>query len=100
MRIPHFNGEAVSGGYFNVYWLPRMQGNAYNYIRFATEEEISECMPLTVTPAADKVIRIWMEYTPLDEKPEDIPEQELTRVDREALDELDFYTVEWGGTEF
>ena len=83
-----------------VYWLPRMQGNAYNYIRFATEEEISECMPLAVTPAADKVIRIWMEYTPLDEKPEDIPEQELTRVDREALDDLDFYAVEWGGTEF
>ena len=84
---------------FIVYWLPRMQGNAYNYIRFATEEEINECMPLTMTPTADKVIRIWMEYTPLDEKPEDIPEQELTRVDREALDDLDFYAVEWGGTQ-
>ena len=82
-----------------MYWLPQMQKNPYNYIRFATAEEIEEVMPLTVEPAAEKVIRVWMEYTPLEEDNE-IPEQELVQVDRSALEELGFYAVEWGGTDF
>lgn len=84
---------------FIIYWLPVMQGNAWNLIRFATEEEIGECMPLTITPAADRVLRVWMEFTPLEEKPEGIEEQELVRVDRAELEKTDFYAVEWGGTE-
>lgn len=85
---------------FIIYWLPRLQNNAYNYIRFATEDEINECMPLAITPAPDKTVRIWMEYTSLEEKPEGISEQELIRVNRDELSNLDFYVVEWGGTEF
>ena len=84
---------------FIMYWLPQMQKNPYNYIRFATAEEIEEVMPLTIEPAAEKVIRVWMEYTPLEEDNE-IPEQELVQVDRSALEELGFYAVEWGGTDF
>ena len=84
---------------FIVFWLPRMQGNAYNYIRFKTEEEINEVMPLEITPSADKVVRVWMEYKPLTEKIE-IQEQELVQIDRSELEKLDFYAVEWGGTEF
>lgn len=56
-------------------------------------------MPLNLEPAADKVIRVWMDFTPLDEKT-DVAEQNLAVVDREAMSELDFYAVEWGGTEF
>ena len=84
---------------FIVYWLPRLQANAYNYIRFATAEEIDECMPLETEPAADKVIRVWMEYTALDEKIE-LPEQELEQVVREDLKGTPLLMVEWGGSEF
>ena len=34
----------------------------YNYIRFATREEIDANMPLTITPEPDTTIRILMEY--------------------------------------
>ena len=85
---------------FIIYWLPIMQENDWNLIRFATEEEINECMPLTLTPAADRVLRIWMEFTPLEEKPEGLEEQELVQVNRAELEETDFYAVEWGGMEY
>lgn len=84
---------------FIVFWLPRMQSNAFNYIRFKTEEEINEAMPLEINPSADKVVRVWMEFSPLTEKME-IKEQKLVQVDRSELEKLDFYAVEWGGTEF
>ena len=31
---------------FIVYWLPKLEANKYNYIRFATTEEINKNMPL------------------------------------------------------
>ena len=84
---------------FIVFWLPQLQQNPWNYIRFATELEIDAVMPLSVTPAPEKVLRVWMEFTPLSEKVE-LPPQPLTRVDRESLNASDFYAVEWGGTGF
>ena len=84
---------------FIIYWLPQMQNNEYNYIRFDTEEEINEVMPLTITPAADAVIRVWMSFTSLD-APIQVEEQILTPVDRAAYEDLNFYAVEWGGSEF
>ena len=84
---------------FIVYWLPKLQANAYNYIRFATAEEIEECMPLETEPAADKVIRVWMETTALDEKIE-IEEQQLEQVVREDLKDTPLLMVEWGCTDF
>ena len=84
---------------FIIYWLPQMQNNEYNYIRFDTEEEINEVMPLTITPDADAVIRVWMSFTSLD-APIQVEEQILTPVDRNAYKDLNFYAVEWGGSEF
>ena len=31
---------------FIIYWLPKLEKNKYNYIRFATKEEIDTDMPL------------------------------------------------------
>ena len=83
---------------FIIYWLPQMKERPFNYIRFATEEEINESMPLTTEPSADKVLRVWMVFAYLGDKIE-VPEQKLEPVDRAALDKLGFYAVEWGGTE-
>lgn len=77
---------------FILYWLPKMEHNLYNYIYFATSEEIEKYMPLQVKPAPDTIIRVMMEFQPMSEKKE-IKEQILTPVERKG-----FTVVEWGGS--
>ena len=77
---------------FIVYWLPKLEANKYNYIRFATMEEINENMPLEVNPKPKSVIRILMTYKGL-EKPIKVKEQKLETKNREG-----YTLVEWGGT--
>lgn len=78
---------------FIVYWLPKLEQNEYNYIRFATMEEINEYMPIEFSKEPDTLIRVLMEYKGLDEYIE-VPEQQLETPTREG-----FVAVEWGGTE-
>ena len=78
---------------FIIYWLPKLEANKYNYIRFATKEEIEANMPLTITPTPDTTIRILMEYKGL-ENPIEVEEQNLEKTERKG-----FVAVEWGGTE-
>lgn len=78
---------------FIIYWLPKLQNNKYNYIRFASINEINEYMPLELSIKADTVIRVLMQYKPLKEKIE-VVEQKLETPKREG-----FTLVEWGGTE-
>ena len=76
---------------FIIYWLPQLEVNEYNYIRFATSEEIEEYMPMTVTPQPDSIIRILMAYKPLDE-PIKVKEQKI-----ESPSRTGYTVVEWGG---
>lgn len=78
---------------FIIYWLPKLQNNKYNYIRFASQDEINEYMPLEFSESPDTVIRVLMQYKVLDEKIE-VVEQKLEKQAREG-----FTVVEWGGTE-
>ena len=78
---------------FIIYWLPKLEANKYNYIRFATREEIDANMPLTIKPMPDTTIRILMEYKGLENSIE-VEEQNLEKTERKG-----FVTVEWGGTE-
>lgn len=77
---------------FIVYWLPQMEKNKYNYIRFQSMEEINENMPLEITPNPETLIRVVMEWKGLDEKIE-TKEQQLQEVERKG-----YTVVEWGGT--
>lgn len=78
---------------FIIYWLPQLQENEYNYIRFASMEEINDYMPLNVDPQPDTVIRILMLYKPLDTAIE-VNEQQLGPTpSRDG-----FTLVEWGGS--
>ena len=70
-----------------------MEHNNYNYIRFATSEEINSEMPLDISPVPKTLIRVLMEFKPLDEKIE-VKEQKLEKVERKG-----YTVVEWGGTE-
>ena len=78
---------------FIVYWLPKLEKNKYNYIRFATEEEINENMPIQVTPKPDTIIRVLMVWKGM-QKPIEVEKQQLKTPTRTG-----FTVVEWGGTE-
>ncbi len=78
---------------FIIYWLPKLESNKYNFIRFQTEEEINNNMPLEIEPKPDTVIRVVMEFKALEE-PIQIQEQNLKTPERTG-----YTVVEWGGTE-
>ena len=77
---------------FIVYWLPILEKNKYNYIRFETLDEINENMGLEIIPKPETLIRINMEFKGLS-RPLDIKEQQLVKVERKG-----YTVVEWGGT--
>lgn len=74
-----------------VYWLPQMENSAYNYIRFASAEEIENYMPLDFSVRPDSVIRVNMLWKALD-APVDVKEQKIETPARDG-----FIAVEWGG---
>ena len=78
---------------FIVYWLPKLQKNEYNLIRFATLDEINKNMPLEFSVQPDTIIRVLMQFKSLDNYIE-IKEQKLETPERTG-----FVAVEWGGTE-
>lgn len=79
---------------FIVYWLPRLEVNEYNLIRFETKVEIDENMPLYITPKPDTVIRVMMDHHPAKGTEKVEPQQLPPPPKREG-----FVVVEWGGTQ-
>ena len=77
---------------FIVYWLPQMEDNPYSLITFQ-QEAYTEAAKLTVTPAPDSILRVFMTWKPL-EKSMDIPAQTIPAFERRG-----FTVVEWGGAE-
>ena len=77
---------------FIVYWLPILEKNDYNLIRFESLNTINEQMPLIINPKPDTLIRVLMAYKPLDNKIE-VKEQKLIKQTRKG-----YTVVEWGGT--
>ncbi|MBO4878204.1 MAG: hypothetical protein J5501_09385 [Ruminococcus sp.] len=77
---------------FIVYWLPRMEHNAYNLITFQGDA-YTDSAKLDITPSPDSLLRIFMVYMPL-ENAVDIQPQQLETFERKG-----FTVVEWGGTE-
>lgn len=76
---------------FIVFWLPKMQNNAYNLITFQ-DEVYTNNAKLEITPEPDSILRVFMAYKPLEE-PISIEEQTL-----EAFQRQGFTVIEWGGT--
>ena len=77
---------------FISYWLPQMEGNAYNLIAFPTDI-YAEKARLNVYPQPDSELRIFMVFQALDE-PKDA---EITMP--EPFERKGFTVVEWGGCE-
>ncbi|MBQ7835078.1 MAG: hypothetical protein IJ385_04780 [Ruminiclostridium sp.] len=70
-----------------------MEDNPYNVITFQTDEYI-KTTPLTISPAPDSSIRVFMTWYSSDEAVEILP-QTLPEYERNG-----FTIVEWGGTEY
>lgn len=77
---------------FIVYWLPRMEHNAYNLIAFQGDA-YTDAAALHITPSPDSICRIFMTYVPMESAVE-IEPQELETFERKG-----FAVVEWGGSE-
>ena len=75
---------------FLIYWLPKMESNAYNLLSFQTAAYTDHAR-LTVNPQPDTVLRVYLAWKALEE-PVDIEPQVLTAPAREG-----FTLVEWGG---
>lgn len=78
---------------FIVYWLPELESNEYNFVRFKTKSEIDASMPLSIEPAPDTVIRVMMEF-----KPANGTEQVMAQNFPLVPERRGFVVVEWGGT--
>lgn len=77
---------------FIVYWLPQMEGNAYNLIAFQSEA-YTNAAQLHVTPEPETVLRVFMAWMP-QEKLVEVEPQTLLTTERSG-----FTLVEWGGTQ-
>ncbi len=77
---------------FIIFWLPKMENNAYNIISFQ-EKLYTENAKLTVSPTPDTLIRVFMAWKNSDEFIE-IEPQELSAPERNG-----FTVIEWGGSE-
>ena len=75
---------------FLIYWLPKMESNAYNLLSFQTAAYTDHAR-LTVNPQPDTMLQVYLAWKALEE-PVDIEPQVLTAPAREG-----FTLVEWGG---
>ena len=74
---------------FIIYWIDKLENNKYNFISFRDQ---SDMMSLSLSKTPDTLIRVMMDYKPLDNYIE-VEAQSLTKVNRTG-----FTVVEWGGT--
>lgn len=78
---------------FVQYWLPILEKNENNFIRFYVNEDYDVFSSNNVIPKPETSIRVFMEFYKSD-KFLNIPKQRLTKTQRKG-----FTIVEWGGSD-
>lgn len=76
---------------FMEFWQPKLEVKPFVYVTFLPQTEFDKLAPLTVVPAPDKIIRVFMDYEPLDQFVYVSP-LKITTPTRTG-----FTVVEWGG---
>jgi hypothetical protein len=76
---------------FLAFWLPKMPTTNYTRLTWFGTSQVNKIAPLSVTPAPDTVIRIFLDYEGL-KAPMNLPSQKLNHLPRKG-----FTVVEWGG---
>jgi hypothetical protein len=77
---------------FMEFWLPRMQAKPYYFVTFLGTQQMNELAPLTINPQPNTVVRILMDFTPLD-NPIMVEPLNLGRTPQRR----GFTVIEWGG---
>ena len=77
---------------FIEYWLPYFSADApYYFITFMGTNMVNKLAPLTIDPKPDTLIRVLMDFKPLD-TPVKVEGYNLTAIPRQG-----FTVIEWGG---
>lgn len=76
---------------FMEFWEPRMQSAPYYFVGFHGTAAMNSLAPLTITPKPDTVVRILMDFQPL-QKPIKVEEPRIRTPERKG-----FTVIEWGG---
>ncbi|MFA6098730.1 MAG: hypothetical protein WCV50_03065 [Patescibacteria group bacterium] len=76
---------------FLNFWVPKLQDSPYYFITFVDQSAFEKLAPLTVAPAPDSIIRVFMDYQPL-ESPYSVEPLNIKTPQRYG-----FTVVEWGG---
>jgi len=81
---------------FIVYWLPIMSNHKNCFVHFRINDNIDESSILETKPAAETTIRVFMEFSGIENitSAPKLPEQNLLSFIRKG-----FTLVEWGGAE-
>lgn len=83
------NGQETAD--FTEFWEPKMQGSPYYFVTFMGNQVMDEIAPLNVNPAPETVIRVLMDYAPL-QQPIKVEGYNIKTPERKG-----FTVVEWGG---
>ena len=90
-KLSQYNLNAREISDFLEFWLPRMQAKPYYFITFLGTAEMDRLAPLSISPKPDTIIRVLMDFTPLD-APRPAIGYEISAPTRNG-----FTIIEWGG---
>ncbi len=93
LKLMGLNAKEIDD--YITYWCPRMIVNEKNYIHFMFNEDYNEYATLDVTPAPDKMFRVFMLWT----KSEGTQNTNVNPQAIEGFNREGFTIVEWGGAE-
>ncbi len=91
-KLAYLGMNAKETADFLEFWLPRMQAKPYYFVTFLGTRQMDVLAPLTINPKPDTIVRILMDYTPLDRPISVEPENLGTTPKRSG-----FTVIEWGG---
>ncbi|ETR68954.1 MAG: hypothetical protein OMM_04251 [Candidatus Magnetoglobus multicellularis str. Araruama] len=90
--LPKMNLNQKETDDFINAWLPKFPSSPYYFITFIHQYIIDILAPITITPKPDTIIRVLMDYRPLNE-PIDVEMFKFPpKIERKG-----FVVVEWGG---
>ncbi len=90
-KLSAFGLNAQERADFLEFWEPRMTGSPYYFVTFLGNRAMDALAPMNVTPKPDTIIRVLMDFQPL-EKPVPVQSYEIHTPARRG-----FTVVEWGG---
>lgn len=80
---------------FKKYWIPRMHSSPFFKIRFFNNQFLSHYAPLTIEPKPDVIIRVHMDFHPIDQY------EELRVPNKQSIPKRNGFTfVEWSGFKY